>query len=125
MDQLPGEQDATGLRDHAGRGADVLAEQPAKLALPDLQPLGQRRDVAPRCAPPAPPAAPPSSAPPSISLSARETVTDVPRQASRSGELSGRHRRHGRKPASCAAAAVRTKRQFASFGGLAGQIGRQ
>ena len=32
-------------------------------------------------------------------------VADVPRQAPRSGAVSGRQRKHGRKPASCAAAA--------------------
>ena len=36
----------------------------------------------------------------------RETVFDVPRHAPRSGAVSGRQRRQGRKPASWAAAAV-------------------
>ena len=35
-------------------------------------------------------------APSPMSVRARETVFDVPRQAPRSGELSGRHRKHGR-----------------------------
>jgi hypothetical protein len=60
-----------------------------------------------------------------MSFMARETVEAVPRQASRSGEHSGWHRRHGRNPAAWAAAAVGTKVQFFNFGGLAGQIGRQ
>ena len=41
-----------------------------------------------------------------ISASARDTVFDVPRQAPLSGAVSGRHRKHGRNPASWAAAAV-------------------
>jgi hypothetical protein len=32
-------------------------------------------------------------------------VLDVPRHEAKCGAVSGRHRRHGRKPASCAAAA--------------------
>jgi hypothetical protein len=60
-----------------------------------------------------------------MSRSARETVLDVPRQANVSGDASGRQRRQGRKPASCAAAAVGRKTQFSSFGGRAGQTGRQ
>jgi len=56
---------------------------------------------------------------------ALDTVASVPRQASSAGELSGRQRKQGRKPASCAAAALGTNLQFSSFGGRAGQIGRQ
>src|SRR5204862_132063 len=52
------------------------------------------------------PDSPPSSAPSAIRASARETVFSVPRHAAASGESSGRHRRQGRKPASCAAAAL-------------------
>jgi hypothetical protein len=52
-----------------------------------------------------------------FNLSARDTIADLPCHVSRSGELSGRQRRHGRKPAFCAAAAVGTKQQFSSFGG--------
>ncbi len=66
-----------------------------------------------------------SSAPRSISASARETVFDVPRQTARSGEVSGRQRRQGRKPAPCAAAAEGKKRTFSRLGVRAGQIGRQ
>jgi hypothetical protein len=52
-------------------------------------------------------------------------VFELPRQDARSGADSGRHRRHGRNPASCAAAAELKKRQFSNFGLRAGQIGRQ
>ena len=55
-----------------------------------------------------------SSAPISIIASARDTVLEVPRQAPRSGAVSGRQRRQGRNPASCAAAAVGKKRTFSS-----------
>jgi len=41
------------------------------------------------------------------------------------GADSGRQRRQGPKPASCAAAAEAKKRQFSNFGVRAGQIGRQ
>ena len=66
-----------------------------------------------------------SSAPISTSASARDTVLEAPRQAPRSGEVSGRQRRQGRKPASCAAAAVGKKTTFSGRGVRAGQIGRQ
>jgi hypothetical protein len=52
-------------------------------------------------------------------------VFEVPRQAPKSGAVSGRHRRQGRKPASCAAAADGKNRQFANFAVPAGQTGRQ
>jgi hypothetical protein len=60
-----------------------------------------------------------------MSASARLTVLAVPRQKARSGAISGRQRRQGRKPASCAAAAEAKKRQFSNLGGRVGQIGRQ
>ena len=41
MDQLLGKQHAAGLRDRDGRGSDVLAKEPAKLPLADLEPIGQ------------------------------------------------------------------------------------
>ena len=44
----------------------------------------------------------PSSAPSAINASARLTVLAVPRQKARSGAISGRQRRQGRNPASCA-----------------------
>jgi hypothetical protein len=66
-----------------------------------------------------------SSAPASIRVKARETVFDVPRHDPRAGEISGRQRKHGRKPASCAAAADGKKRTFSRLGVRAGQIGRQ
>ena len=53
------------------------------------------------------------------------TVFDVPRQAPRSGAVSGRQRRQGRNPAACAAAAETKKRQLANLAERAGQIGRQ
>jgi hypothetical protein len=56
---------------------------------------------------------------------ARETVFEVPRHEANSGALSGRQRRHGRKSASCAAAAEAKKRQFSNFAVRAGQTGRQ
>jgi len=52
-------------------------------------------------------------------------VVEVPLQAGVPGAHSGRHRRHGRKPASPAAAALGKNRTFSLFGALAGQIGRQ
>ena len=79
-----------------------------------------------RAARPAPRRRSSSSAPASISASARETVFDVPRQAPRSGAVSGRQRRQGRKPASCAAAAVGIEAACSRASGVrAGQIGRQ
>jgi hypothetical protein len=55
----------------------------------------------------------------------RRTVVEVPAQADVPGAHSGRHLRHGRNPASLAAAAVGKKRTFSLFGMFAGQIGRQ
>ena len=66
-----------------------------------------------------------SRKPSAISANARETVFEVPRQQASSGEISGRQRRHARKPASCAAAEVGKNRQFSRLGVRAGQIGRQ
>jgi hypothetical protein len=69
---------------------------------------------------------PPSSSPLSpISRSARDTVFEVPIQAGVPGEHSGLHRRHGRNPASAAAAAVAKYRTFFSFAVGAGQVGLQ
>jgi hypothetical protein len=45
MDQLLGQQDATGLCDGDGRGADVLAEETPELAIADLKSIGKRRDI--------------------------------------------------------------------------------
>jgi hypothetical protein len=67
----------------------------------------------------------PSSPPSAISANARETVFEVPRHAAASGEVSGRQRRQGRKPAACADAALGQKVTFSRFGVRAGQIGRQ
>jgi hypothetical protein len=60
-----------------------------------------------------------------MSDSARDTVLDVPRHAASSGAVSGRHLRHGRNPASCAAAADVKNSMFSRRGVRAGQIGRQ
>jgi hypothetical protein len=59
------------------------------------------------------------------SRQARRTVVDVPFQAGVPGAHSGRQRRHGRYPASLAAAAVGKKVTFSLFGVFAGHIGRQ
>ena len=95
MDQLLREQHAPRLRDRDGEAPRCCWNSRRSWRSPTPEPLGEAVDVAR-----------PSSAPVSISASARDTVFDVPRQAPRSGEVSGRQRRHGRKPASCAAAAV-------------------
>src|SRR5437870_1655818 len=95
VDQLLGQQHPPGLRDRNRRCAKMPPEEPPKVALADPQPLRSLSTLAS------------SKAPISISASARETVFDVPRQAPRSGAVSGRQRKHGRKPASCAAAAER------------------
>jgi hypothetical protein len=91
----------------------MLLEQAPQLALADAEASGQYATSAS------------SSAPCSIRLKAHDTVFDVPRQAPRSGAVSGRQRRQGRKPASCAAAAVGKKMTFFDSGVRAGQIGRQ
>ena len=113
MDQLLGEQHAASLRNRDRRRSDVLTKEPPQVPLANLEPIGQRCDIAT------------IESAAFDQLERRDTVADVPRHASRSGELSGRQRRHGRNPASCAAAAVGTNVQFSSFGGRAGQIGRQ
>ena len=65
----------------------------------------------------------------SVPSSSRCTISCAMRCASSTGALpgasSGRQRRHGRKPACSASCGVSKKRQLASFGVLAGQIGRQ
>lgn len=71
------------------------------------------------------PASSSSRAPSAISARARLTVLALPRQEAKSGAISGRHRRQGRKPASWAAAAEAKKRQFSKRGVRAGQTGRQ
>jgi hypothetical protein len=50
---------------------------------------------------------------------------EVPRHEAKCGAISGRQRRHGRKPASCAAAAELWKEQYSNFGVRAGHMGRQ
>jgi hypothetical protein len=64
---------------------------------------------------------PSSRAPDSINPSARATVLELPCQKASSGAVSGRRRKHGRKPASCAAAAVGKNFTFSCRGVGAGQ----
>jgi hypothetical protein len=52
-------------------------------------------------------------------------VAEVPDQAGVPGEDSGRHLRHGLKPASAAAAAVGKNSTLPIFGDFTGQTGRQ
>ena len=66
-----------------------------------------------------------SRAPSSMRRSARATVAGVPSAAGVPGEASGRHRRHGRSPSACAAAAQWKKRTLRRRGVRAGQPGRQ
>ncbi len=80
----------------------MLLEQPAEL------PLAHAQAPARASTPPS------SSAPDAISAMARDTVLDVPCQAAMSGEVSGRQRKQGRNPASCAAAALGRKMTFSS-----------
>jgi hypothetical protein len=91
----------------------VLREQAAQVPCTDAQPGGEGIDVAS------------VERAPSISRSARPNVADVPDQAGLPGAACGRQRRQGRKPASRAAAALGTNRQFSRRGVRAGQIGRQ
>ena len=58
-------------------------------------------------------------------MSARETVAAAPRHAGVPGAASGRHRKHGRKPARSAAAAVGKKMTLRDMAGFTGQVGRQ
>ncbi len=53
------------------------------------------------------------------------TVAEVPCQAGVPGEVSGRQRRQGRKPAASAAAAQAKNAQFSGRGVRAGHTGRQ
>jgi hypothetical protein len=81
------------------------------------------REPIPRCsAKPSTPSSRPLSA---INLRARETVLGVPIHAGVPGEHSGRQRKHGRNPASVAAAALGKYRTFLSFTVGTGQLGRQ
>ena len=67
----------------------------------------------------------PRSAPSATNRSVRDTVVETPFHAGLPGADSGRHRRHGRKPASAAAPAVGKYRTFFRAEVRAGQIGRQ
>jgi hypothetical protein len=60
-----------------------------------------------------------------ISRIARSAVAREPFQAGENGAVSGRQRRHGRKPAASAAAALGKKRTFIARAGRTGQTGRQ
>ena len=57
--------------------------------------------------------------------SARETVAAAPFHAGVPGAVSGRQRRHGRKPARSAAAAVAKNMTFLDCAGFTGHVGRQ
>ena len=82
----------------------MLLEQAAQLPAADAQPLCQGLDAG---------------------FVVVQRALGDPRQKARSGAISGRQRRQGLKPASCAAAAEAKNRQFSNFGVRAGQIGRQ
>jgi len=60
-----------------------------------------------------------------MSRSARVTEAAVPVHAGVPGAASGRQRRHGRKPARSAAAAVGKNTTLRDCAGLTGQVGRQ
>lgn len=60
-----------------------------------------------------------------MSRIARPTTSALAFQSGEPGTASGRQRRHARKPAPCAAAAVGKKETFARLGVIAGQLGRQ
>jgi len=60
-----------------------------------------------------------------MSRIARETVVAAPFHAGVPGAVSGRHRKHGRKPARSAAAAVGKNTTLRDLAGLTGQVGRQ
>jgi hypothetical protein len=64
-----------------------------------------------------------ASAPWSINFKARATTASPRRQMPSSGDNSGRQRRHGRKPAASAAAAL--AKYVTRFAHGAGQTGRQ
>ncbi len=80
----------------------MLLEQPTQLAPSDPEALREGIHGG----------FPPSRAPSAIRARARDTVFEVPRHEATSGAVSGRQRRHGRKPACWAAAAEGKKRQF-------------
>ena len=82
------------LRHRVRRRADVLDEQPMQVSGTDADPRGEfihRRRVEHAFV---------------NQPSARLTMADVPSQAGVPGAASGRHRKHGRNPASAADAAV-------------------
>src|ERR1700687_1336598 len=86
----------------------------------------RRRCRAPRPTCPANLSTSPESSPPlKMSFSARETTDEVPHQAGVPGEVCGRHRLQGRKPAASAEAADGNHRTFSGFRSGTGQIGRQ
>jgi hypothetical protein len=94
VDELLGEQNAAGLGDGDRRRAKMLAKEAPKLPFTYTQATSQGINT---------------SLVQGAELNQRQGARygiDVPRHEPRSGAVSGRHRRHGRKPASCAAAAV-------------------
>ena len=94
MDQLLGQQHAAGLGDGDGRGAQVLAELSPQLARADAGPGGQRVQVAV------------VQRAQLDQLQRARHAGGQPGAGPAAGAISGRQRRQGWKPASCAAAAV-------------------
>ena len=95
VEQLLGEMRAASQRHLEGCCSQVLGKQAAQMTC-DVRPT---RSLSP--------STPVSSSTPSpIRPSARETTPDVPDHAGVPGDASGRQRKHGRKPAASAAAAV-------------------
>src|SRR6516225_6410398 len=113
VDELFSEVQAARLRHCAGRGSQVTQKETPKMARPNAK-VSARAST------------PPSSRPVSlINRKARETVFCVPAHAGVPGEDSGRQRKHGRKPASAAAAALGKYRMFFSCEVRPRQTGRQ
>jgi hypothetical protein len=94
VEQLLGEVGTARQRDFERRGAEVVQEETPQVAA--VTPSRSARRSTPSS----------SSAPSPMRRSARDTTGEVPSQAGVPGEASGRHRRHGRNPATSAAAAV-------------------
>ncbi len=82
------------LCDGDGRGSEMLEEVTTELTLAQAEALCEAFDAGVFAI---------EGAPSAMRARARETVLEVPRQEARSGAVSGRQRRQGRYPASCAA----------------------
>jgi hypothetical protein len=72
-----------------------------------------------------PPTSSRSTTPSAIRRMARPTTSARVSHSGDPGAISGRHRRHARKPAACAPAAVGKNSTFDRLGMVAGQLGRQ